>query len=148
MGLIIGNRALQGSPMLPYRGQSQYAAQDWFLPMVFLDRQRVPVVPTSIQIELDDLTNSITMYGPTTLTSTGATSGSAIYPAFASGSPTPWLLQLAGSIMQMTFPYEGSQITKLKVVFTALDSVTGNAFTDVGENILELVASPTVSGTL
>jgi len=148
MGLIIGNRSLQGGPMLPYRGQQQYAGQDWFVPMTFLDRQRVPVVPTTVQLEIDDLTNSITMAGPSTLVGGGSASGTFVYPAFASGSPTPWLLQVAGAVMIMTFPYEGSQICKMKVVFTAVDSVTSNSFIDVIENVLELVASPTVSGSL
>lgn len=146
MGLIIGNRSLQGGPMLPYPNISQYAGNDAFIPLTFLDRQRVPVVPTTIKVELDDLTNSVAMdNGPNTLLSTGASSGSYVYPAFTSGSPTPWLLQASASIMQMTYPYEGSQICKLKVVWTGTDSVTGNTFTDVIEWLIELVASVTVS---
>jgi hypothetical protein len=149
MGLIIGNRSLQGGPMLPYPRMTQYAGNDAFVPLVFLDRQRVPVIPTSIKVELDDLTNSVAMdNGPNTLTAGGASGASYIYPAFASGSPTPWLLQLTAALMQMTYPYEGSQICKLKIVFTAPDSVTANTFTDVIEWIIELVASPTVSGSL
>lgn len=149
MGLIIGNRGLQGGPMLPYSRISQYAGNDAFIPLVFLDRQRVPVVPTSIKVELDDLTNSVAMdNGPLTLNAAGAATASYTYPAFTSGSPTPWLLQANAAIMQMTYPYEGSQICKLKVVFVAADSVTANTFTDVIEWIIELVASPTVSGSL
>lgn len=148
MGLIIGNRGLQGGPMLPYPNVSQYAGNDAFIPLTFLDRQRVPVIPTTVKVELDDLTNSVSMdNGPNTLLSAGA-SGQYIYPAFTSGSPTPWLLQATAAIMQMTYPYEGSQICKLKVVWTGVDSVTANTFTDVIEWIIELVASPTVSGSL
>jgi hypothetical protein len=134
--------------MLPYPSNSQYAGNDAFVPLTFLDRQRVPVTPTSVNVELDDLTNGIAMAGPSTLVSTGAASGNFIYPAFSSGSATPWLLQIPGSTMQMTYPYQGSQIVKLKIVFTAIDSVTGGSFTDVIEWVIELVASPTVSGTL
>jgi hypothetical protein len=149
MGLIIGNRGLQGGPMLPYARNQQYAGNDAFVPLVFLDRSGVPVVPTSIKIELDDLTNSVAMdNGPITLAAGGASGANYIYPAFSSGSSTPWLLQATAALMQMTYPYEGSQICKLKVVFTALDSVTNNPFTDVIEWIIELVASPTVSGSL
>jgi len=149
MGLIIGNRALNGSPMLPYTQDQQLSGQDVFLPFVFLDRTGTPVVPTSIQVELDDLTNSVTMDGgPNTLNPAGASSGKYIYPVFANGDGTPWLLQMSASIMQMTFPYEGSQICKLKMVWTGNDSVTTNAFTQVTETIIELVASPTVTGIL
>jgi hypothetical protein len=149
VGLIIGNRGLQGGPMLPYPDQSQYSGNDAFIPLVFLDRNRVPVVPTSIIVELDDLTNCVTMDGgPNTLVSTGASGTFYTYPAFASGSPTPWLLQAEAAVMQMTYPYEGSQICQLKVVWTGIDSVTSNTFTDVITWIIELVSAPTVSGAL
>lgn len=148
MGLIIGNRGLQGGPMLPYPNVSQYAGNDAFIPLAFLDRQRVPVIPTSIKVELDDLTNAIDMDGgPNTLVSTGGVTTNYTYPAFASGSPTPWLLQANAAVMQMTYPYQGSQICKLKVVWTGVDSVTANTFTDVIEWVIELVSSPTVSGS-
>jgi hypothetical protein len=149
MGLIIGNRTLQGGPMLPYRGQQIYAGNDAFFPTVFLDRQRVPIVPVTVKVELDDLTNSVAMdNGPNTLAAGGGSTAFYQWPVFSSGSPTPWLLQANAAVMQMTFPYIGSQICKLKIVFTGVDSVTNNNFTDVIENIVELVASPTVSGTL
>lgn len=149
MGLIIGNRTLQGSPMLPYASDQVYAGRDSFLPFTFLDRSKVPVVPTSITVELDDITNSINMDGgPNTLQSAGA-SGKYIYPAFsAGGQGNPWMLQLTAAIMQMTYPYQGSQICTLKVVWTSLDSVLGNPFTDVGVYVFELVAAPTASGSL
>lgn len=149
MGLIIGNRALQGSPMLPYLQQQTLAGEDTWVPFTFLDRNRAPVTPTSIQIELDDITNSVAMdNGPLTLVTTGASTTDYIYPAFASGSPTPWLLQLTAALMQMTYPYEGSQICKLKTVWKGVDSVTGNPFSQTLETIFELVSTPTVTGTL
>ena len=148
MGLIISNRGLQGGPMLPYPNVSQYAGNDAFIPLTFLDRQRAPVVPTLIKIELDDLTNSVVMDNvPNTLNAAGTSSVNYVYPAFASGSPVPWLLQATAAVMQMTFPYQGSQICKLKVVWQGVDSVTANVFTDVIEWVIELVASPTVSGS-
>lgn len=149
MGLIIGNRALQGGPMLPYAQNQTLAGEDEWLPVVFLDRNRVPVTPTSIQIELDDITNSVVMDGgPLTLSAAGATTTNYIYPAFSSGSPTPWLLTLRAAVMQMTYPYEGSQICKLKLVWTGNDSVTGNSISQIYESIFELVSTPTVSGSL
>jgi hypothetical protein len=149
VGLIIGNRGLQGSPNLPYLQDTTYSGQDTYLGYVFLDRVNQPVVPISIIVELDDLTNSINMDGgPNTFNSAGATTTNYIYPAFSSGANPQWELQLTAAVMQMTYPYQGSQICKLKLVFTALDSVYGNPFTGIFENIIELVASPTVSGSL
>jgi hypothetical protein len=147
VGLIIGNRGLQGSPNLPYLQDTTYAGEDTYCQFVFLDRTNTPVIPISIKIELDDLTNSQNMDGgPNTLVSTGASTTNYIYPAFASGGNPPWELQLTAALMQMTYPYQGSQICKLKVLWTGLDSVYGNPFTGIFENVIELVSSPTVSG--
>jgi hypothetical protein len=122
---------------------------DTYLQYVFLDRVNQPVLPTSIRVELDDLTNCQNMDGgPNTLVSTGASTNFYIYPAFSSGANPPWELQLTAALMQMTYPYEGSQICKMTLVWTALDSVYSNPFTGRFENIIELVSTPTVSGTL
>ena len=134
--------------MLPYANVKALANTDVFIDLAFMDHTLTPVVPTSIQVELDDLTNAVNMdNGPNTLISTGNSSGNYQYAAFASGSPTPWTLQLAAAMMQMTFPYEGSQICKLKLLFTATDTVTGRTFQAPSEIVIELVASPTVSGS-
>jgi hypothetical protein len=149
VGLIIGNRGLQGSPNLPYLQDTQLAGEDAYLQYVFLDRVNQPVMPLTIKVELDDLTNSQNMDGgPNTLNSAGATSNFYIYPAFSSGANPPWELQLTAALMQMTYPYEGSQICKLTLVWTGVDSVLGNPFTGRFENIIELVSTPTVSGSL
>ena len=149
MGLIIGNRGLQGSPNLPYLQDTVLAGSDTYLGYVFLDRTNTPCVPLTIKVELDDLTNSINMDGgPNTLVAAGASGVNYIYPAFTNGGTTPWELQLTAALMQMTYPYQGSQICKLTLVWTAVDSVFGNPFTGRFENIIELVATPTVSGTL
>ena len=149
MGLIIGNRGLQGSPNLPYLQDTQLANADAYVGYVFLDRVNQPVVPTSIKIELDDLTNNVQMDGgPVTLNPAGASTVNYIYPAFSSGGNPQWQLQLTAAVMQMTYPYQGSQICKLTLVWTGVDSVLGNPFTGRFENIIELVATPTVSGTL
>ena len=149
MGLIIGNRGLQGSPNLPYLQDTVLAGSDTYLGYVFLDRSNTPVLPSTIKIELDDLTNSINMdNGPVTLNSLGASTNFYIYPAFTTGGNPPWELQLTANVMQMTYPYQGSQICKLTLVWTGVDSVLGNPFTGRFENIIELVATPTVSGSL
>jgi hypothetical protein len=149
VGLIIGNRGLQGSPNLPYLQDTVLAGSDTYLAFVFLDRSNTPVVPSSIKVELDDLTNNIQMdNGPLTLAAAGASGTFYVYPAFTSGANPPWELQLTANLMQMTYPYQGSQICKLTLVWTGVDSVLGNPFTGRFENIIELVATPTVSGTL
>jgi hypothetical protein len=149
VGLIIGNRGLQGSPNLPYLQDTVLAGSDTYMQFVFLDRTQTPVTPLTIRCELDDLTNSQNMDGgPNTLNALGASSNFYIYPAFTNGANPPWELQLTANLMQMTYPYEGSQICKFKLVWTGLDSVLGNPFTGVFENIIELVSTPTVSGSL
>jgi hypothetical protein len=139
-----------GSPNLPYLQDTTYAGEDTYLQYTFLDRTNTPVVPLTISVELDDLTNSIDMdSGPTPLNAVGASTNFYIYPAFTSGgSGAPWTLQLTAALMQMTYPYQGSQICKLKLVFTAVDSVLNNPFTGIFENVIELVSSPTASGGL
>jgi hypothetical protein len=149
VGLIIGNRGLQGSPNLPYLQDQVLANADTYLQYVFLDRVNEPVQPLTIKVELDDLTNSINMDGgPNTLVAAGASTNFYIYPTFSSGANPPWELQLTAAVMQMTYPYQGSQICKMTLVWTGLDSVYNNPFTGRFENIIELVATPTVSGTL
>jgi len=148
MGLIIGNRALQGGPNTPYRSDQILANADTYLQYTFLDRQNVPVTPTSIIVELDDLTNGINMDGgPNTLNPAGASTTNYIYPAFTSGATPPWVLQLTAALMQMSYPYQGSQICKLTLKWTGVDSVLGNPFTGRFENVIEMVSSPTVSGS-
>jgi hypothetical protein len=140
---IVGNRYLQGQPILPYANVKSYTNTDVFIDLVFVDHSQTQVTPTSIQLEIDDLTNSVTMVGPITLTPTGSTTSPLFYPAFASAMT----LQIAGSAMQMTFPYEGSQICQVKMTFTAIDSVTGNPFTSTAPiAMIELCAVSTVSG--
>lgn len=140
---IIGNRALQGSPILPYVNFKAYANTDVFLDMEFVDHTSTPVIPTTISLELDDLTNSQIMIPPQSLIITGSTSGNLIYPAFAASM----YLQLAAAAMVMTFPYEGSQLCTLRMTFTGIDSVTGQPFTSNAiSSVIELCAVQTVSG--
>jgi hypothetical protein len=144
--MVIGNRYLQGSPILPYANVKAYPGTDIFMDFSFVDHTNTPVVPTSISIEIDDITNSVVMAGPTTLVSTGATgtAGSPFtYPAFAS----TMYLQCLASMWNMTFPYIGSQLCQVGMQFTALDSVSGQPFTSTAViAIIELCALATVSG--
>lgn len=140
---IIGNRYLQGQPILPYPAIKTYQNADVFLDLAFVDHTQTPVVPTSIQLEVDDITNAEAMFGPSPLVITGSTTAPLYYPAFSSA----FTLQVAGAIMQMTFPYEGSQLCQFKFSFTAVDSVTGNVFTAPALVLVELCSAATVSGS-
>ena len=139
----IGNRYLQGQPVLPYPNVKVYANSDVFIDMSFVDHTLTPVVPTSINLELDDLTNSISNLGPVALNPLGSSSAPLFYPAFAASMT----LQIAGSVIIMNFPYVGSQISQLGITFTAVDSVTGQPFTAVQNlAVLEICSIATVSG--
>lgn len=144
--MVIGNRYLQGSPILPYANVKAYPGTDLFMDLQFVDHTNTPVIPTSISIEIDDITNSVVMAGPATLNAAGAV-GSAgtpfTYPAFAASM----YLQVLGSAWSMTFPYVGSQLCQVGMQFTALDSVTGQPFTsNAVVAVVELCALATVSG--
>jgi hypothetical protein len=142
----IGNKYLSGQPILPYANVKAYPGTDLFLDLQFVDHTNTPVVPTSISIEIDDITNSIVMAGPATLNPAGAvgTAGSPFsYPAFSA----TMYLQLLASMWNMTFPYIGSQLCQVGMQFTAIDSVTGQPFTSTSVvAIIELCALATVSG--
>ena len=143
---VIGNRYLQGSPILPYANVKAYPNTDIFMDLQFVDHTNTPVIPTSISIEIDDITNSVVMAGPTTLTAAGATGTAGVpftYPAFAASM----YLQVLASAWQMTFPYIGSQLCQVGMQFTAVDSVTSQPFTSSAViAIIELCALATVSG--
>ena len=142
--MVIGNRYLQGSPILPYANVKAYPGTDLFMDLQFVDHTNTPVVPTSIAIEIDDITNSVTMAGPTQLLPGGALGGAPFsYPAFAA----TMVLQVGGIAWQMTFPYIGSQLCQVGMQFTAIDTVTGQPFTSNAViAVVELCALATVSG--
>jgi hypothetical protein len=143
---VIGNRYLQGSPILPYANVKAYPGTDIFMDLQFVDHTNTPVVPTSISIEIDDITNSVVMAGPTTLSASGAIGTVGVpftYPAFAA----TMYLQCLASMWAMTFPYIGSQLCQVGMQFTATDSVTGQPFTSTAViAVIELCALATVSG--
>lgn len=144
--MVIGNRYLQGTTILPFANVKAYPSTDLFLDLQFVDHTNTPVTPTSIIIEIDDITNSVVLAGPTTLNPAGAvgTPGSPFtYGAFAPSMT----LQTLGSLWQMTFPYIGSQLCQVGMQFTAIDSVTGQPFTAPSViAVVELCSIATVSG--
>lgn len=142
--VMISNRALQGQPTLPYTDNIVWAGQDVFPTLTFVDRTQTPVVPTSLMLEIDDLTNAVAMFGPYTFPA-----GGGVIPAAPVGSPAfanTMLIQIPASIMQMSYPYQGSQICQLKWTATALDSVTGTSFTFKKIDVISLCAIATPGG--
>jgi hypothetical protein len=131
--MVISNRALQGQPVLPYAQHYILAGSDVFIDLAFLDHTLTGVVPTSLSYQIDDLTNSVNMLPLTNV------------------SPLPttdlYTLQIPGSIMVMTYPYEGSQVCQISYTMTAIDSVTGNTFTSKKVDVVELCAISTPTGT-
>jgi hypothetical protein len=118
---------------LPFTDNRSYAGADIFCDLTFLDHTMTNVTPSSFQWQLDDITNDINMVPLTTVN--------------APASTVPYTLQIPGSTMVMTYPYQGSQLCQLTIVATITDSVTGNTSTSiVGLAILELVAIQTPSG--
>jgi hypothetical protein len=147
MSAGIGNRYLQGSPVLPYAHFMAYQNTDIFFDLQFVDHTQTPVTPTAISIEIDDLTNSIAMLNPTILNPAGNSVAGPpwlFYPVFG---PTSMYLQIQAPIWTMSFPYIGSQVCQVGMTFTATDSVTGQPFTSTQVvAIVEMVSVATVSG--
>ena len=143
---VIGNKYLQGEPILPYANVKAYPNTDIFMDLAFVDHTNTPVVPISISIEIDDITNSVVMAGPATLNAAGAVGTAAspfTYPAFAA----QMYLQCLASMWAMTFPYVGSQKCQVGMQFTYTDSVSGQVCTGTSVvAIIELCALATVSG--
>lgn len=142
--VMISNRALQGQPTLPYADTIIWAGQDVFATLSFVDRTGTAVAPTSLALEIDDLSNALDMYGPASLPAGGGTYPGApiTSPAFAA----VMIVQIPASIMVMSYPYQGSQIVQLSWTATAVDSVTGNTFQFKKVDIISLCAIATASG--
>ncbi len=127
----ISNRGLAGQPTLPYIDYRVLAGVDAFVDLTFLDHTMTPVVPTSITYELDDITNNLTMVAP----------GTVLVPTGSSQT-----LQLPGSVLTMSYPYQGSQLCQLVVRAVVVDSVTAQPSNIAATFIIELVAIQTPSG--
>ena len=84
--MTINNRGLSGQPTLPYVDYSSYAGVDVFMDLVFLDHSGVPVIPTSFQYQVDDLTNAVNIIPATQVAISGTT----------------YVLQVPGSELNMT----------------------------------------------
>lgn len=144
---VIGNRYLQGEPTLPYQNVKTYPNTDVFMDLAFVDHTQTPVVPTSISIEIDDITNSVVMNGPSALNAAGAVATGIAQPYTYLAFASSMYLQIGAAMWQPTYPYTGSQKCQVAVLFTAVDTVTGQPFTTTAAvAIIELCGLATVSG--
>lgn len=122
---------VQGRPALPYVDFRSYAGADVFIDMTFLDHTMMPVAPTSIVFEIDDITNDRNMIASTVVPPNG----------------TPFqTVQIPGAELQMSYPSQGSQLCQVLVTAQVIDSVTGLSTVAKSVAILELVAIQTPSG--
>lgn len=122
--MTINNRGLSGQPTLPYVDYRSYAGADVFIDLTFLDYQGNLVIPTSLNYRIDDLTNAVPLVAQTTVTVTGSTQ----------------TVQIAGSVLQMTRDWQGSEL--LQIFFTAV--LPGSPTSIVKSvSILELLAIQT-----
>jgi hypothetical protein len=129
--MTINNRGLAGQPIRPYQDFRSYAGADVFVTFTFLDQTGTPVTPSSINYQLDDITNDVNMLPATIVTPTA----------------NPFILQIPGASLNMTYPYQGSQLCQLAVQATLLNTVTGTPSSVVGVAIIELCAIQTPSGS-
>ncbi len=114
----INNRGLSGQPILPYVDYRSYQGADVFIDLTFLDHTGNLVTPTSLVYQIDDMTNAVNVVPQTTVTVTGST----------------MTIQIAGSVLQMTHNWQGSEI--FQIYFTA---VLPDGSTIMSISVLELL---------
>ena len=123
--MTVSNRGLSGQPTLPYIDYRSYAGADLFLDLSFLDHSGILQIPTSLNYQISDLTNALTMVAQTSVTPTGSTQ----------------TIQIPGSVLQMSKTWQGSQLCQF--IFTA---VLPDTSTIRNVTILELMAIQTPGG--
>lgn len=126
--MTINNRGLSGQPTLPYVDYRSYAGADVFIDLTFLDHFGVLAVPVSFSYQIDDLTNAIPIVAKTVVTVTGSTQ----------------TLQIPGAILQLSYPWQGSEIFQISMTAVMPGSPTSVVR---GVAILELISIQTPSGT-
>lgn len=120
--MTINNRGLSGQPSLPYVDFRSYAGADVFIDLAFLDHTGVPVQPTTLFYQVDDLTNCVNVIPSTSVTVTG----------------TSQTVQIAGAKLQMTRQWQGSELLQIFMTATLPD---GSKVQSI--SILELIAIQT-----
>lgn len=114
----------QSIPELPYTRHTSYAGSDAFLSMTFLDSSQAPITPTGITYRIDSLDSSEVVQPLTNVTPTGSTQ----------------ILQIPGSVLQMTRQWFGRENMQVWITATYLDSATGKTSTSQTVSIIELIA--------
>lgn len=125
--MTINNRGLSGQPTLPYIDYRSFAGSDVFIDLTFLDHTGVLVQPTTLQYQIDDITNAVNIVPGTSVTVTG----------------TSQTVQIPGSVLQLTHNWQGSEIFQIMWKMVLPGPSTVYAF-----SILELVAIQTPNTSL
>jgi hypothetical protein len=120
--VTIPNRGLSGQPTLSYVDYRSYAGADVFIDLTFLDYTGIPVQPTSLVYQVDDLTNAVNIIPQTSVAITG----------------TSQTLRIPGAQLQLTHFWQGSEI--FQIWFTA---VLPDSSTVQSVAVLELLAIQT-----
>jgi hypothetical protein len=142
--MTISNRAIQGQPTLPHSKLQVWAGNDMFVDLTFLDRFGNLTTPLSLALEIDDMTNAQVMLAVPVFNPAGGTEPPIWYPAFAD----QMTIQIPGSIMSMSYPYQGSQIVQFAWQWTYIDPITGQTGTGTRVDAIELCAIATVTGAI
>lgn len=120
----------QGLPELPYPRKTSYAGQDVLLQMTFLTSAAVAAQPTSITYRIDSLDSNQQVVGNTSVTPTG----------------TSQILQLLGTILQLTRQFYGRENFQVKITAVIPDTnAASGSITVETVVIIELVGISTAS---
>lgn len=113
-----------GRPVRPANQTPVYAGATCWIEMTFVDRNGAAYTPSTLSYRIDDLTNSVPIVSPTSLSPSGST----------------YELAISGTVNAMSNTFKTSQVNQVTV--TATDS-SGNTYV----NLLpyELIAIAQVS---
>lgn len=114
----------QSIPELPYTRHTAYAGSDAFLSLTFLDSNQTPIQPTTITYRIDSLESAQVVQPLTNVTPTG----------------TSQVLQIPGSVLQMTRQWFGRENMQVWITATYLDSSTNSTSISQTIAIIELIA--------
>lgn len=120
----------QGLPELPYVRHTCYAGQDALLQLTFLTSAAVAAQPTSISYRIDSLDSSQVVVGPTSVTPTG----------------TSQILQILGSVLQLTRQWYGRETFQVKITSVIPDTNASSGSITVQQVvIIEVIGIATTS---
>jgi hypothetical protein len=123
--MTLGPGGWQGIPNSGYRRHEQFAGNDFVAQLTFLNTQKVPTQPTTIQYRVDSLTSAQPVVGWASVTPTG----------------TEQELQISGSVMVPTRQWYGREVFQIWVQAVIPDASTPNGSITVNQRIIvELIA--------